>query len=656
MQHTKNYRSDIDGLRAVAVLSVVLYHFGFPALTGGFVGVDIFFVISGYLITAIVQRELAEGTFTLGGFYRRRVRRILPALLAVVGASVVAGFFLLMPGDYTGLGWQAALSVTGMSNVYFKLRTGYFDQAAEMLPLLHTWSLAIEEQFYLVWPLWLAGASWLAGRRPKITGLAVAGAAAVSFIVAIWWVGTAPVQAFYSPFSRAWELALGALIVFLPILRGRLTSELATLTGALLIGWTVFTLTSSDPFPGLGALAPCLGAALLIWPRERLTLVGRVLSLRPMVLIGLISYSLYLWHWPILVFYRHYNNGLMPNSWTAAVLIAATFAMSLLSWRFIERPFRRPMAMGGRAVRAILSASAIIVMIGLGLVATSGVGARIPDSIRGMESLEAMWRWDCPRHQAIADWGNACQFGAAWDQAAPKAFLWGDSHAEHIAPLLESVSGAAGYVLARTCPAFVDTTFVVEHDNDPGYADTCARYKAVAIKYLKNNPDISLVVLAASWTPLLDHLHRGGQPIGSRADTLELMVAGLRALIEEIAAPGRRIVLVTDVPIFPGSGASLCSAPDPKIIQRQACSVDTRGLSRDQFMSSQGVVVAAFEQFAHNLPGVSVVPTGPAMCESGECITVLEGEFLYRDQGHIRRNLRPETTLALTRLLGLDLL
>ena len=648
------YRPDVDGLRAVAVLSVVLYHFGLDSLPGGFAGVDIFFVISGFLITSIVQREIVEGRFTLGGFCRRRVRRILPALLVVVTASLLAGFFLLMPGDYEGLGWQAALSLTGMSNVYFRLKTGYFDQAAEMLPLLHTWSLAIEEQFYLVWPLWLTLVARVAGQRRYFAGLAVAGAGIVSLIVAAHWVATAPATAFYSPFARAWELALGGLLVFMPALRWRWISEAAALIGCVLIGWTLVTLKSSDPFPGLGALAPCIGSALVIWPRDAPTLPGRILSLRMLVGIGLVSYSLYLWHWPILVFYRHYNNGLMPDTATSLAMLVVTLSISVASWRFVERPFRRPGAMTGRTVRIALWAAAGVALAGLAIVSVAGVPERVPESVRGMESLDAMWAWNCPRSLHIPNWGDACQFGADWATAGTKAFLWGDSHAEHLAPVLESVAGDRSFVLARTCPAFVDTSFVVDNEADPDYAAMCGRYKAVALGYLAAHPDIELIVLAASWSWLLDYLHLPQAAPGNRDETARVMALGLKSLIAEIAAPGRRIVLVGDVPGFPGSGSALCSVPPPRIILRQPCSSDTAGQSQAQFMAKQGAVLDIFDAIAHDNPEVLVIHTGAAMCATGQCITTLNGEFLYRDNGHVRRNLASGTLRALAQLLGLD--
>lgn len=655
MGQQKNYRPDIDGLRAVAVLSVVLYHFGLDKLPGGFAGVDIFFVISGFLITSIVQREIVEDRFTLSGFYRRRVRRILPALLVVVVTSLMAGFFLLMPGDYEALGWQAVLSITGMSNVYFKLKTGYFDQAAEMLPLLHTWSLAIEEQFYLVWPIWLAFVAWVAGRRLHIAGIAVAGAAIVSLILAAYWVANAPVTAFYSPFARAWELAVGALLVFMPPLRQRWMSEGAALIGCVLIGWALVALTASDPFPGLGAVAPCIGAALVIWPRPNQTLPARVLSLRPLVAVGLVSYSLYLWHWPILVFYRHYNNGLMPDTEIAVALLLVTLAISVLSWRFVERPFRRLGATAGRTVRIVLSASACVAVAGMVLAGTSGLPARVPESVRGMESLDAMWAWDCPHSVEIPDWGKACQFGADWTTAANKGFLWGDSHAEHMAPVLESVAGDNGFILARSCPAFVDAGFIVDNDSVPGYAAMCDRYKSVAVSYLATHPDIKLIVLAASWSFLLPKLHLPQAKAGDVDKAASTMAQGLNSLIAEIASPGRRIVLVGDVPSFHGSGSALCSVLQPKIIQRDPCSSDTAGASQDQFMAEQGMVIEMFDAIARDNPAVSVIRTGAAMCATGQCITTLNGEFLYRDAGHIRRNLRPDTLRALAQLIGFEL-
>ena len=269
------YRADIEGLRAVAVLAVVLFHYGMPGAGGGFVGVDVFFVISGYVITAgLVEAWPGPGRDAvgrlpawLGGFYRRRILRIAPAMLVTIAAVLAAGWLVLAPGDYAALGRSAAWSAAGLGNVFFFFNTGYFDAAAETMPLLHLWSLGVEEQFYLAWPLVLAAVLALAGGHRRRAGRAIAGLVAAGFLTAVWLVADDPKAAFFLPFARAWELGLGALLVFVPPLASRRLAEAAVVAGLVLIAGACLMLRATDPFPGLNALAPCVGAARRGWPR-----------------------------------------------------------------------------------------------------------------------------------------------------------------------------------------------------------------------------------------------------------------------------------------------------------------------------------------------------------------------------------------------------
>lgn len=290
----RGYRPDIDGLRAVAVLSVVAFHFGADLVPGGFTGVDIFFVLSGYLITAsLVEDRRSPGHRGLWAwlldFYRRRMLRILPAMLVMLAAVLVAGWFVLMPGDYADLGRSAFFSALGLGNVYFFGSTGYFDGAAELKPLLHMWSLGVEEQFYVIWPVLLLLLMQIA-RRSALAASVVTGAlVAVGFLWAIALTSTDMKAAFYLPFARAWELGLGALLVFMPPVTSRLWSELLAFAGVCLVAWGLFALTSRDPFPGFNAIFPCLGAALIVWPSTGRHIVARVLALSPLRFIGLLS-------------------------------------------------------------------------------------------------------------------------------------------------------------------------------------------------------------------------------------------------------------------------------------------------------------------------------------------------------------------------------
>ena len=335
------YRPDIDGLRAIAVLSVVFYHLGLP-LHGGFVGVDLFFVISGFLIGSILLRQTADGSFTFAGFYERRIRRIVPALAVMLAISSAAAWRYLLPSELADYARSLIAAVLSVSNMLFWRQSGYFASASSLKPLLHTWSLSVEEQFYVFFPLLLVGLRRWAPRR---IGPAICGLAALSFAVSVWGAFRFPTATFYCAPLRAWELLLGTMLA-LPgcPMPQRAWSRLATaFTGLLLIAGSLWFLHAWTPFPGLAALPPCLGAALIInGGRTGPTLVGRALGLPPVRFVGLISYSLYLWHWPVMVFNSlglTWINGLTRHE-AQALEFGISLVLAVLSWRFVETPFR----------------------------------------------------------------------------------------------------------------------------------------------------------------------------------------------------------------------------------------------------------------------------------------------------------------------------
>lgn len=380
------YRPDIDGLRAVAVLSVLLGHLNMTYLTGGFVGVDIFFVISGYLISAIILTEIEQSRFSVLRFYERRIRRIFPALFCVLLVVSIVAFVYLLPSELISY-CKALLATVGfVSNFYFLSNSNYFDLPTTS-PLLHTWSLAVEEQFYLVFPPFLLMIRWLFRRRFKIVITVVA---VVSFIVSVIVVKYDQNNAFYMLYSRAWELLIGTMLSqrMFPRLGSRWSRNVVTFVGACLLAYPILFYTLQTPFPGLGALMPCVGTALIIGAGDSgPSLVNSALSWRPVVFVGLISYSLYLWHWPVLVFQQ--MGIITPDvhelPQQLAVLLtrhrlnlifdfAIPFVLATLSWRFVERPFRTgKLRLSGRPLFAFASVL-ICVFISVALVAETEQG------------------------------------------------------------------------------------------------------------------------------------------------------------------------------------------------------------------------------------------------------------------------------------------
>lgn len=476
------FRADIDGLRAVAIVIVVLYHYRLGGVPGGFVGVDVFFVISGFLITSLIVPELASRTFSFQDFYIRRIRRLLPALALVTAACLLAGWFLLMPGDYYDLGRQVISSVLGASNVHFLRNTGYFDQAAELMPLLHTWSLSVEIQFYLFWPL----ALWLISLRyPSTRALLYFTVVVliVSLVASEIVVARRPSEAFYSIYTRAWELSAGGLLVFAPRISKRVLAEAALLLGLGLIAFASFHLNTQSPFPGFNALLPVIGAALVVWPRAVPTATEHLLSNPLSVFVGKISYSLYLWHWPILVFYRFYNHGNMPAEAEKLALIALSVVCAVLSWKLVEVPARKVRATPRRVALSAAGAAAFVVLAGFVVSLSGGVERRLPARLAGLGSLEEMWRWPCTGRKYDEFAKKLCTFGDTWESSTQRVFLWGDSHAAHFAPLLEAAftkQGGASAILFQSCPAILGGSVHRFRPEMPTYKDMCTDEREAA--------------------------------------------------------------------------------------------------------------------------------------------------------------------------------
>lgn len=394
------YRADIDGLRAVAVLSVLAFHLGLRGIQGGFVGVDVFFVISGYLISSIVFTEIAESRYSIIGFYERRVRRIFPALFAMLAVFSVAAVIYLLPAELVAYGKSMVAATASASNFYFWQHSGYFDSPTSY-PLLHTWSLAVEEQFYILFPLFL-----LLVRRflPTRLRLSVIVLFCVSLVASVVVVFQDRVSAFYMPYTRAWELLLGTILSLGVVPRLRAWQRnLAALGGIGLIAFSVLFYTKQTPFPGLSALAPCMGSALIIGAGESgSSLVGKILSWRPVVFIGLISYSLYLWHWPIIVLQQMGVFGgasaitshrvaalLTGHRLNMAVEVVLSLVLATLSWRFVERPFRSgPLRLSGRPLFA-LAGAVMVILIGFSslTVFAKGFKARFPVDAQEVASV-----------------------------------------------------------------------------------------------------------------------------------------------------------------------------------------------------------------------------------------------------------------------------
>ncbi|WP_260597126.1 acyltransferase family protein [Sphingomonas endolithica] len=624
---SSGYRPDIDGLRTLAVLPVVLFHAGIPYVTGGFIGVDVFFVISGFLITGIIAREISERRFSILEFYRRRARRIFPALTAVVLTTILIGYLVLTPKEYVALGGSAVSIAVFSSNFYFWKSVSYFDPGIQ--PLLHTWSLAVEEQYYLFFPIlflvmhkrknWMVAALWTV----LIGSLALSAA-----LVAI-----KPSAAFYLLPSRAWELMLGGLLAMERF--GGPSSDregkLASLAGYGLILVPVFAYTPSTPFPGLAALPPVLGAALLIWGR------GWGLSSRWMVRIGLLSYSLYLWHLPVIDFARYLTDApLSPLGGLMASVVS--LALAALTYRYVETPFRVGRNKPRLAAQAALG---MPLLAALALVVVFTAGA--PSRLLPLQSRQLAVQGDEARHPSrcmtiaagFVDPAKPCQFGER-----PSVLLWGDSHAMVTATSMEAAGVPFLFAADADCPIGLGLSIDASHAGslaDQTSYQRCGEYNANMFKRALQ-PDVKTVVLSSRWTNW-----RIGEPANPSESSVDLRLvdatgtasstAGNRskfekaftALLDRLIAAGKNVVIVGPMPepsynvphrLFVGS-FGLAPAPKPA-----------------EYFGRHSVALT-FLRSVEKRKGVSMIWPAMQLCRSGICPTTANGMPLYFDHNHL---------------------
>jgi peptidoglycan/LPS O-acetylase OafA/YrhL len=633
---TSHYRPDIDGLRALAVLAVVLFHYQVPGFRGGFVGVDVFFVISGFLITGLIHGEMQEGRFSLRQFYVRRIRRIFPALFALMIAATIAAGLIFFPNSFVRFGRSLLATAFFGANFEFWHEAGYFDVAAEQKPLLHLWSIAVEEQFYLIFPALLL----LIGARSKPRLLLAVGAIFVaSLAFSIWSARHATSAGYYLLLSRMWELMLGAVLALgaAPSFTSLPLREGVSVAGLLLIALGVFAYSPRTPFPGAAALAPCLGTAFIIASGNTAAL-NRVLSFRPVVFVGLISYSLYLWHWPVYVFARAaLFHPLTPAQ--TAVLIGLSFVLAALSWKFIEQPFRnrsfrwpRP-ALFGAAAAAMATAAACALLI----LNTRGLPQRFPPHIRAIlaeeDDHEARLH-ECfgLTAQDVRD-GRLCQIGAHMQEAS--FILWGDSHADALIPAVQSVATRQGrgglFAGTDSCPPLLGVK----------RADTakCQAFNDAVVK-IATSKSIREVILEARWAKnaegssfgpeaqprvrLYDDISEGR----TEKETRDVFYRGLDRTVRSLTRAGKKVVLVASVPEV--------GFPVPPVLARvtMANPRATITTSAARYRERQKFVLWAFEQM-HRRYKADVVYPDRVFCKRGACRIAMKGRPLYRDGHHL---------------------
>lgn len=616
---TPSYRPEVDGLRAVAVLPVVLYHAGLGC-PGGFVGVDVFFVISGYVISSLILREVAAGTFSLVPFWERRIRRILPALGMMVAAVLVAGWLFYLPEDLEHLAKSVLAQPLMAANFFFwRSGIGYFHASSDVQPLLHTWSLAVEEQFYLFFPLVL---TFLVRRRPGSWRHWILGMAVISLVVCVATSSSVSYlsAAFYLLPSRAWELLVGALLAmhggWMPA--SRRMQEAAGTLGLALIAWPVAAYSEQTRFPGLAALLPCLGAALVIASSEgRASLVGRFLSWRPIVFVGLISYPLYLWHWPVLTFAKYLDGQVVESSMVLRLgLMLASLGLAVLSWKFVETPFRQRRWLGGRRGLFLFAGVTSGLFLGLGGAAflNRGFPERFPAHIQAFSRARTHRAFEEQVDLERAKAGRFVELGSAAHRSQPvHVFVWGDSHAKAIAPALDMLCreyAQRGMLAAHggTAPVlhFVPPRLYSLGETAPAMADSAVSFIAA-----QKVPHVILVARWAVYSPC--------------ARFKESLVHTVHTLLQA----GARVHVVKDVPA-PGFEV-------PRVVALSAMrgtDLESLGISPQQHQKSEVDMQATFDELAR-MGAVVLDPADLFLTRQGNYGVVKDGNLLYFDDHHL---------------------
>jgi len=635
------YRPEIDGLRALAVLAVIFCHTGLGLFSGGFVGVDVFFVISGYLITLIIHGELQQEKFSIVQFYERRIRRILPALFFVILACIPFAWMWMMPDEFEAFSKSIVKVNLFISNVYFWKESNYFSPDAQLAPMLHTWSLAVEEQFYVLFPLIL-----ILFHKCKLRVLLsiISTMLIVSLAFSEWSSKIFPVANYYLLPTRSWELGVGSIIA-LSMNQWKNTNgsvaQLLSLIGLLLILFSVLTFDEGTPFPGLWALFPVIGAALIIVYAKQNTLVGQFLSWKPMVGIGLISYSAYLWHHPLFAFARIRLQGdVQPEVYLG--LSVLTLILAFFTWKFVEQPFRNKMTFTRKQVfiGALLISVVFIVFGKVGRL-SGGLPDRfsleIREMIGGAKDTNPR-RGEChAQNKKFITPNNSCVYG---DEAFPTFAILGDSHAMALAHQLSKSLVQNGYGLREltfsACPPITD--FVLLHKSDG-----CYRYNSQIPNYLSLHKEIETVILTARWTLHFEGTRfnnfEGGLEASRIADTKltperASEVGDLyRLTVQKLLEDGKRVVLIYPVPevgwhvpyylakklLFEGEHSDTLSTSFEVFKQRT------------EFTHKQLASVGEH----HNL--MEVRPEN-IFCDNhvqGRCVAQFDGELLYFDDNHL---------------------
>ena len=624
-----NYRPEIDGLRAIAVLPVLFFHANLPFFTGGFVGVDVFFVISGYLITSIILTELNAQNFSLISFYERRIRRVFPALYLVVLTSIPFAWWFLLPKDMQNFAESVVSIPLFLSNFLFESQSGYFDPGVETKPLIHTWSLAVEEQYYLLFPaLMIFFQRYSTTRQVVILTMLCM----LSLLLAEWGVANAPSDAYFLLPARMWELLAGAIAAFYLTQKGApFANEPLSVLGMLLIFVGVFAFDSDTPFPGLSAALPVFGTVLVIMFCSTGLIVHSLLSNRVLVGIGLISYSLYVWHQPVLAFakYQYFDEMSIPIS---LALLGLSFALSLLSWRYVERPFRNR----ARLSRRFVFTSAFlfsVLLVSLGLFGTLKKGDLYRFSPEVMQISTPPGGILCP-----FDDDGKCVLGDK--QERPSVLIIGDSHVsvlqQNLDRSLKGLGVSAVVFTSSWCPPFLDVFRSDDSTRD------CATTMSKAFDRALGDDTIKSVILHAEWANYAQGTRWKTRDTRYFFDELtsntsidenkRVFERGVTRTVEALSDAGKRVIIVKSVPEY---DVLLPNYLARSFERHGKLVLGDAGITTVEYSQRNEEVEQAFQKLPKD-SGLAFVETFDVFCPEGQCKAFdAKNNVLYNDANHL---------------------